>query len=359
MKKFIAMTSIAACAVLALAGCGKKEEDMKYLKDFDATKYVTLGEYKGINVDVTTTEVTDADVQEYVDYVLSYYEELAEVTDRTTIQDGDVVNIDYTGYVDGETFDGGSAEGYDLTIGSSTFITGFESGLIGVEKGDTVDLNLTFPEEYTEDLAGKDVVFTVKVNKIQENVLPEFNDEFVKNLGDEAYSTTEEFKDYLRTDLETNAENEKLNTINSQIENSILASCKVDKVPSGFTDRVFDTMVRNISESAEEYGIDAGTLASYYYGVDAENYEAELKTYVEENIIPEYMIMGAIARKEGISISDADVDADIQATLDEYGSEYTLDEYKEMLGDIESYKEYMLVTKVLEFLKENAVINEQ
>ena len=360
MKRSVALVALISGMVLALSGCGKKEEDMKYLKDFDATKYVTLGEYKGISVDSTKNEVTDEQVKQYIDYILSYYEKPVEITDRTNVQDGDIVNIDYVGKKDGVEFEGGSAEGYDLEIGSGTFIDGFESGLVGANKGDTLDLNLTFPEDYgNADLAGQEVVFTVTVNKIQESTIPEFNDEFVKGLGDENITNVADFKEYIKSDLEESAESERVNAINNQIDQAVLASCSVNKIPSGFLDRVYNTMIDGIKDSAEQNGVDAGTIAAYYYQVSADNYEAELKTYVEENIVPEYMIMGAIAQKEGITVSDADIDADIQSTLDEYGAEYTLDEYKEMLGDMESYREYMLVTKVLEFLKDNAVINEK
>ena len=154
---------------LLLSGCGMKEEDMKYLKDFDPSKYVTLGEYKGMNITIPKTEVTDEDVDSYIDYLLSANESYVDITDRDVAQNGDVANIDYEGKKDGVAFDGGTAQGYDLNLGSGVFIDGFEDGVVGMKVGETKDLTLTFPDNYAnEDLAGAEVVFTVTLNSIKE-----------------------------------------------------------------------------------------------------------------------------------------------------------------------------------------------
>ena len=184
-KKIVAVIAAAAVVVLVcvavLVGrkiAGQKEDssaqeetaaqevkDMPSLDNIDVDACVTIPEYKGITVEKQVTPVTDEDVDTTITYSLSYSP--MEVSDENAkVEEGDTVNIDYTGTVDGEEFDGGSAEDTDLMIGSGQFIEGFESGLVGHVKGDTVELNLTFPEDYTEDLAGKDVVFTVTINAI-------------------------------------------------------------------------------------------------------------------------------------------------------------------------------------------------
>ena len=153
MKKQIGAVVLAGVMMLSLTGCGSNEKAKKY------SKYVELGDYKGIEYTMDVAEVTDDQVNQQIDSFLDGLAETEEVTDRA-VEDGDTVNIDFTGTKDGEEFEGGSSEGYDLVIGSGSFIDGFEDGLIGHEIGDEVSLDLTFPEEYpqNEDLAGQDVV---------------------------------------------------------------------------------------------------------------------------------------------------------------------------------------------------------
>ena len=202
MKKTMTAFLAAIVTAVSLAGCGGNKPDdatqvessseqgdkndpnnPAYLKDMDLTKYVTLGEYKGITVEVQSPEVSEAEVDAYIQYVTSSMPATEEVTGRP-VQEGDTVNIDYAGkYADsGEAFDGGTAQGYDLVIGSHSFIDGFEDGLIGANIGDTLDLNLTFPEDYGHsELAGVDVIFTVTVNSIK--VKPDFDDAYAASLG--------------------------------------------------------------------------------------------------------------------------------------------------------------------------------
>lgn len=358
MKKYVCLMAVGLCSLLTLAGCGKSEDDMKYLKDFNPTKYVDLGEYKGVKVDVKKAEVTDEEFESSVNYLLSYYEENREVTDRDDVRDGDVVILDYAGRIDGELFDGGSAEGSELEIGSGTFISGFEDGMIGMKVGETKDLNLRFPDNYTEELAGKDVVFTVTVQSINEKVLPELTDEFVKNLG-EGFNTVEEFKTKFREDMLKEAEFAVEEEVNSKIEQTVTASSTIKKVPAGFEKRIFNTLVEGIQSAAESYGMDAGVVASYYYGVSSDNYLPELRDYAREQLVSHYLVIGAIATKEGISVSDEELNQKIEEEIANSGATYTVDEYKELLGDVESFREYLLINKTMDFLRENAVINEE
>ena len=220
MKKKIAKVLVAGLIGLQLIGCSNQntantEENKEttetaenteaasvsiYFNEINADEYVTLGDYKGLEVVSNVVTITDADVDAYIEYMLSMSGgALEEVTDRDVVENGDVANIDYIGKKDGVAFDGGTAEGYDLGIGTGTFIPGFEEGLVGVKKGETVDLNLTFPENYSAaDLAGAEVVFTVTVNGIYKEVTPEFTDEYVAELGIENISTVEEYRAYMK-----------------------------------------------------------------------------------------------------------------------------------------------------------------
>ena len=139
----------------------------------------------------------------------------------------------------------------------------------------------------------------------------------------------------------------------------VIANATIKGAPSGFTDRLLSTLMGEITETATNAGVEPGMVASYYYGVSQDNYEEELKTFVNDNLIPNYMVFGAIAQKEGIEVSDADIDADITEMLASNNSDMTVEEYKEQIGDVESYREYLTIMKTIEFLKDNAVITEE
>lgn len=362
MKKLSVAALLIAFGAIALFGCAKKEEDMVYLKDFDATKYVELGEYKGLSIDVDKVEVTDAEVEDYAQYYLSSNSKKIDITDRDEAKNGDIANIDYVGKKDGVAFDGGSAEGFDLTLGSATFIPGFEEGVVGMKVGETKDIDLTFPEAYgNEELAGQAVVFTVTLNGLKENQIPELNDEFVKQLAASigaSYQTVDEFKVALREELETGYKTEQDAKIEEQLETKLKEQSTFKEAPSGMVDRLLKTLLETVSSAATDYGVEPGMIASYYYGVESDNYEENLRNYVKETLAPQYLMIGAVAKKEGIKITDEMVDEEIQKLLDAYGATYTIDEYKEKLGDLEAFREYILVNKVVEVMRENAVINE-
>ena len=172
MKRKIAKVLVAGLIGLQLIGCSNENKEttentqvaenktsMIYFDEIDVENSVTLGEYMGVEIVNSATAVSDEEVEAYIEYMMSMYSNLEEVTDREVVENGDVANIDYEGKKDGVAFEGGTAQGYDLAIGSGSFIPGFEEGLVGVKKGETVDLELTFPENYSAtELAGAEVV---------------------------------------------------------------------------------------------------------------------------------------------------------------------------------------------------------
>ena len=193
MKKRIMVTGILAGIMAFAVGCSSS---------VNPDKYVTLGQYKGIEVAKQAVEVTEAEAESQIQYMLEQQATTEDVKDRTKVEDGDVVNIDYEGTLDGVAFEGGTAQAFDLTIGSGTFIPGFEDGIIDKEVGDTFDLDLAFPDTYTNnpDLAGKEVVFTITINGIKEKVVPKLDDAFVKTVSDDV-STVAEFKDKVKSEI--------------------------------------------------------------------------------------------------------------------------------------------------------------
>lgn len=363
-NKAVAATAVSVLmlSMVALSGCSKNEADIKYLKDFNANDYVELGEYKGLTVDVDKVSVDDAEVEDYVQYYLEANAIAQEVTGRDIAQKGDVANIDYEGKKDGVAFDGGTAQDYDLTLGLGTFIPGFEDGVVGMKVGESKDIDLTFPESYaSEELAGADVTFTVKLNSIKEMKTPELNDELVKKIAADTgatYQTVDEFRAAIKQELIDGYQQDQDTNIENQLEEKIFATSTFKEAPSGLVERLTQSLLDSIEEASSAYGVEPSVVASYYYGISDENYEEGIKNYAKETLVPNYIMMCAIAQKEGIEVDDKTLDEEMQKTIDSYGLETTIDEYKEMIGDVESFREYVVIDKTVEFLKENAIINE-
>ena len=361
MKKFTVMGLLTVITVFLITGCGMKEEDMKYLKDFDPSKYVTLGDYKNMSITIAKNEVTDEDLDSYIDYLLAANESYVDITDRDVAQNGDVANIDYVGKKDGVAFDGGTATGFDLDLGSGVFIDGFEDGVVGMKVGETKDLNLTFSEDYNnEELAGADVVFTVTLNSIKEAVIPELTDEYVQSL-DNGLSTVEEYKADIRKTMEDSYASSRESEIEQAITDKLLAEATINGAPSGFVSRLTDTVINEITETANNAGVDPGLVAAYYYGVSEDNYVEGLKTFVNDNLLPNYLVFGAVAKAEGIKVTDEDIDKDIQKMIDENAATITVEEYKKDFteDDLESYREYLLITRAMEMLKGSVTVTEE
>lgn len=196
--------------------------------DYRALDYVTVGQYRQLPVETDEITVTDEDIDAALRAAIPA-EDYADVPDGT-VESGDIVNIDYTGKIDGNEFEGGTAAGQDLTIGSGTFIDGFEEGLLGLKVGDTTDLDLTFPEDYVSStLAGKAVVFTVKINSIRR--APEITAELISEISDGSYSTVEGYRDYQREQVQAQKEEEQENEINTELMTLLYNTCKISSYP--------------------------------------------------------------------------------------------------------------------------------
>jgi len=324
-------------------------------ENYNPSDYVTLGQYKGVEVSVERVQVTDGIVDMAIEDHLSSNATMEQVTDRA-VMDGDTVNIDYEGLLDGVAFDGGTAQGVDLVIGSGQYIDGFEEGLVGANIGDKVTLNLTFPEQYPNnpDLAGKPVVFNVTINSISVQKVPELTEEYVKENTE--YSSIEEFREATRAQLQQisdeNFENTKLNNVlQAIIENSTFSS-----VPQSLID-YYSYVYRNYMESQIYYTYGA-TLDVYlaYIGMTNEEFEEVAKKVAESQAKAE-MVERAIADAEGISISDDEYKELLTKYLSDRGldSEDTLRQYETKEQTIES----MRMQKALDLVVGEAVIKEE
>lgn len=369
-RKMLARAAVFCAAVLlsgALAGCGKtgsgestggtengssKESsqetsvDRINLKDIDVNKYVTVGDYKSIRVEKREVTVSDSELEEFTNqiYIGSFPEELG-VKDRA-VKEGDTANIDYVGKKDGVAFDGGTAQGANLTIGSDTYIDGFEDGLIGVMPGDTVDLNLTFPERYdNQDLAGQAVVFTVTVNYI---IPEEKTDEAVKKFGVEGVTTVEEFRQYLYDYLYDVNEMKRDSQYEQEVLNAFLAVCEFQEIPQEYLDSYRETARQNITDAAVQSGVDPETYVNYYYGMDLNSFLAAYS----DNALRQNIAMQVVADKEGLAVDDEE----LNTTLQQYASEAGYDSVEEYVGEgsLEEIRDYLMYENVYNYLMEIA-----
>ncbi len=269
---------------------------------YDAKDYVTLGDYMGIKVNVEIPpEITDADVEEEM---ASRLEEAAgsdyQPTDKQVVEEGDFVNIDYVGKKDGEAFQGGTANGYVLEIGSHSFISGFEEGLVGAKVGETLDLNLTFPEEYhSAELAGQDVVFTVTVNEIVEPAavdIDSLTDDYVsENFG---ASSVNVWKESVRADLEASRESDIDWDKKEACKEKLRETCTINSMPDGLLEERKKQARETYENQAKANGLDLETLLAFY-GMTEEQLDESIEKYIPQETEDE-MIELAIAEDLGI-----------------------------------------------------------
>ncbi len=342
-KRLLAIFAAVAVMATAVIGCGGSD---------DYSKCITLGEYMGVEVTAIDTSVSDEELQEELDFLF-----------HVDVRDGDYINLDFTGYVDGKTFEGGSTDGkgYDLSIGSGTFIEGFEDGLIGTKVGEKVSLNLKFPENYGGDLSGKDVVFDCTINEIYYTTgEAELTEKFVTENTE--YKTVDEYKESVRAELVAYKEEEAKSVQFSELYQTILEDCKVKKYPK--------KLLEEHTKDAEEY---YNSMVEYYIqmyyayygqsftkeqifgllGTTQEEFDKEIKTTGEESA-KSVMIMSVIADKEGITLSDAEFEEDLAKYIEQMGAESADDFYKQTGYTEEALRQDCLFDNVLEYLMENA-----
>lgn len=287
------------------------------LQDIDIDEYVTLVDYKNMKVSAEKPDVSDKAIEEYVNSELL----VGNITDRA-VQKGDVADIDFEGKKDGVAFDGGTAQGYKLSIGSGYFIPGFEDGLVGVMPGETVELNLTFPENYTsEDLAGQEVVFTVTVNSIEGAA--EYADvtvEEMKSMGLD-YKTKEEVWEAGKKAVEENAAETFAANSKSAIVRKLVEESTVSSVPDYFVEEEVQNYNLYMSTLAQAmYGMDLESFITGAYGMTMDEYNEQLSEMCTDTV-KQYMVMEAVARAEGIEITDDMIQENAAKEAVEYGYE--------------------------------------
>lgn len=354
MKKIIAaVTALTVGSMMLLSGCGSSTP-----YDYDLTKYITVGDYAGLEYDKPEAiEISQAEIDKAVKADLEAAKYLSDVEDGK-VHDGDTVIIDYVGTMDGTEFEGGSATDASLTIGSGQFIDGFEDGLIGHSVGDEVTLDLTFPDPYENnpDLAGKAVQFKVTVNKSQEYVTPT-EKRYVKNNTD--YKSIEEYEKAKEKELYNQAEDAQKQAIRDGLWKQIQDSAEVIEFPEKEVTEYKDKTRSSIEDYAKENDMEFADILKNYYGMTEEEFEEQIQTAAEANC-KDQMIVYHIAKQEGFEVSDEEykefVDKNLAAmgyTADQF-KEYTGQSYEEYVGGEDYIKYYMMYTKVMDFVVENA-----
>lgn len=334
-----------------------KAENYVYISTINAADYITLGEYMGVEITEEDPSVSQEDVDQYInDYILASRPVITPVEDRTDVREGDTANIDYVGYRDGVAFDGGTAQGYDLVIGSGSFIPGFEDGLIGTNVGDTVSLDLTFPEDYfNAEMAGVSVTFEVTINSLSISELPELTDEFVKELAIGECSTVEELNSYMHDHLSSASMSTYDQNVKNDITGAVMENCTFkEELPSGLVDRYYDALIEDMTETATAVGLDLNTYVKNYYNMDEATYTGIISNNAQM-MAKQYIMFQAIADAEGLNMTDEEKDRTMEEFAQNYGFQSVDDLKKQM--DEESLSEYMLAEKVVAFLIDNATIN--
>lgn len=329
-------------------------QELKYTLEVFVKPDVTLGEYKGVTVEKNVEKVTDEAVDARIQNDVERASTTQDVTDRA-VENGDIVNLDYAGSVDGVAFEGGTAQGQSLTIGSGMFIPGFEEQMVGMNIGEERDLSVKFPEQYHADnLAGKDAVFHVKVNGIQTKVRPELDDDFAADVSE--FDTFEAYKANIVADLEKNAADRAEASLEDALVQKVVDAADCD-IPDAMIQDEITTMLREME------------MRMMYQGIRFEDYlkyTGQTLDQVRENYKPEaanrvktQLVLEAVAKAENIVPTDEDVDEAIADQAKRVNRD--VEEFKASLS--EQQKEYLKETagikKVIDFLKANAVITEK
>lgn len=347
MKKKLLAIGLCFVMITGLSACGS---NVSY-DDYDLSEYIKVGDYKGLKVAPYNISVTEDEVDTKIKSNLEEAATTKELDKKTEIADGDTVNIDYVGKIDGKEFNGGSAEGYDLTIGSGTFISGFESGIVGKKVGEKFELNLTFPDDYKEEsLKGKDVVFSVTVNSAKREETPEYNIDFVQNTTD--YETLEEYEKSVEKALYEEKEQEAIDNQKATLWSDLLENTEVEQYPERELNYYIQFNSDQMDEMAEAYGMSReDLLASYDFG-DEDEFAAvnedSSKLRVKQEMLIEY-----IAQKESLKCDSKEIDKQIEQYENAGYDDKTV---KSQTGlEMEDYvRVELLYQKVLEFLLENA-----
>lgn len=306
---------------------------------------VELGEYAGLTVTKEAKNVNEADVDAEVKRMQDRNGRL--LTREGAAENGDTVDIDFEGFVDGKAFEGGKAEHYSLVLGSGSFIPGFEDQVVGHSAGEEFDINVKFPEEYgAAELAGKDATFKIKLHEVKYKELPALDDDFAKDVSE--YDTLDELKDSIRNNIKTNLDKQAEQKVENDLMDQVIANMKAD-IPDAMVDSRIDELVQDFEYRISQQGL---KLADYlkYMGMNIEQFRAQFKEQADKQVKMR-LAMEAIVAKEGITASDEEFEEEVKRIADAYKME--ADKVKSIV-DAAAVKADLAINKAIDFVKEKA-----
>lgn len=312
---------------------------------------VALGEYKGIEIEKVDYTVTDEEVDNDIKASQQKNARLVSVDDRA-VEQGDIVVLDFDGSVDGVHFDGGKGEGYELEIGSNTFIPGFEEQLVGVKIDESVDVKVTFPEDYhASDLAGKDAVFECVVHEIKVRELPELDDDFASEVSE--FDTMDEFRADVRKKLEEKAADRAKTETENKVLDKVVENATVD-IPDAMVEAQIDNMISDFAQRLSYQGMSLDTYMQYT-GQDMDAMRSQFKDRAKKQTLTS-LVVEAIAKAEGIEANPEEVEMQLVDMSKKYNME--LDKIKELLSDVEkeNIAKDLAMSKTVDMLVNNAVV---
>ena len=306
---------------------------------------VELGEYAGLTVTKEAKNVNEADVDAEAKRMQDRNGRL--LTREGAAENGDTVDIDFEGFVDGKAFEGGKAEHYSLVLGSGSFIPGFEDQVVGHSAGEEFDVNVKFPEEYgAAELAGKDATFKIKLHEVKYKELPALDDDFAKDVSE--YDTLDELKDSIRNNIKTNLDKQAEQKVENDLMDQVIANMKAD-IPDAMVDSRIDELVQDFEYRISQQGL---KLADYlkYMGMNIEQFRAQFKEQADKQVKMR-LAMEAIVAKEGITASDEEFEEEVKRIADAYKME--ADKVKSIV-DAAAVKADLAINKAIDFVKEKA-----
>ena len=323
-----------------------KEEGVKFEAVVTVKPNVELGEYKNLGIKKDSVEVTDADVEERLDSLLSRQAEW-QIKEGES-KKGDIVVIDFKGFIGDEAFEGGEAKGYELELGSGSFIPGFEEQLEGKVAPVDTEVNVTFPENYqVADLAGKAARFEVTVHDVKEKVLPELTDEFVKEFTKEAASTVAEYKEKLKEEIKLEKENLAEKSYSDKVISTAVENAKVS-VPEKLVEQEVNSMFEQFTGNLSRQGL-SFDLYEQFTGKGEADLKAEMKSDAENKIKTSF-VLGEIAEVEKVEVTEADIDAEVKELATMYNM--TEEGIKQRIS-VEDLRGELVIQKTVDFLKAN------
>lgn len=346
-KRFFSAGLVAVLCIaslVTLVGCGKEKA-----YDYDLSEYIKVGEYKGLEYKQEKVNVSNEEVKAEIDKLRQQAAKVEEVK-KGTVEDGDTINVSYKGKIDGKEFEGGSTDSSDITIGQTAMIDGFVEGLVGKEVGEKVTLNLKFPEDYhATDLAGKDVVFEVKIKSKKIEKVPEYDVEFVK--ANSEYDSLEAYEKFIKDGLQKSKQEQVDEGMKQGLWEQIVSSSEVLKYPEKELNELMDSTKKTLKESVKQQNMEWEEYLKQS-GTTEKEFDKTIKTFAKERVEQD-LIVHAIAKKENLDVSDKEYKEFMKEMLDNAG--FTEKTFKENFGmSIEQYCEErglrtsMLLNKVMD-----------